>query len=409
MKAIIMPRQGQSVESCIITRWHKSEGDTVAVGDVLFSYETDKAAFEEESTESGTLLSIFFAEGSDVPCLTNVCAIGEAGEDASSLKPSDAEDSAPAVSAEPAQTAVSAPVEVVTPQPAATTSGGGATSPRAKALANRAGVDTQAANGTGPYGRIIERDIDALIASGGGKSARTAPAKPLNEFDIVPLSNVRKFIAKSMHQSLSTMAQLTLNSSFDISDIQTLREKLKTAAPDLKITINDIILFAVSRVLKNHRDLNAHFSDTEMKLFNVVNMGVAMDTPRGLLVPTIFGADSMSLSEISAKTKELSAMAQSGSISPDLLSGGTFTVTNLGTFGVESFTPVINPPQTGILGVNTITQRIDADGEIYPSMALSITFDHRAIDGAPTARFLKELCGYLENFSVNVMLDGIGL
>ena len=409
MKAIIMPRQGQSVESCIITRWHKSEGDTVAVGDVLFSYETDKAAFEEESTESGTLLSIFFEEGSDVPCLTNVCAIGEAGEDASSLKPSDADDSVSAAVVEAAaETVVAAPVQAV--ETVAAQVSGGHASPRAKVLAARAGVDVTAANGTGPYGRIIERDIDALIASGGGKSEKKAVSgAQLPEFDVVPLSNVRKFIAKSMHQSLSTMAQLTSNSSFDISDIQTLREKLKKAAPELKITINDIILFAVSRVLKNHRDLNAHFSDTEMKLFNVVNMGVAMDTPRGLLVPVIFGADSMSLSEISAKTKELSAMAQSGSISPDLMSNGTFTVTNLGTFGVESFTPVINPPQTGILGVNTITHRIKADGTVYPSMTLSITFDHRAIDGAPTARFLKELCGYLENFSVNVLLDGIGL
>lgn len=425
-KPIIMPRQGQSVESCIITKWHKSEGDSVNLGDILFTYETDKATFEEESDESGTLLAIFFPEGSDVPCLTNVCAIGDPGEDVSAHNPScdpDTSSTAPhgytqqAPIASPSEISISS-AQVSTDMVSPMAIPQQASSPRARNLAQRAGVDLISATPTGPGGRIIERDIDRLLANAANSTADTAskapsiaaPISPATaQYETLPLSNIRKLIAKSMHQSLSTMAQLTLNGSFDISDIMVLREKLKAANPALKITINDIILFAVSRVLKKHRELNAHYLDDSMKLFNDVNLGIAMDTARGLIVPTLFGADRMPLSQISSQTKALSDMAQSGSISPDLITGGTFTVTNLGTFGIESFTPVINPPQTGILGVNTIIYRNKPDGSVYPCMPLSITFDHRAIDGAPTARFLKELCEYLENFSVNLLLDTLGI
>ncbi|MEG0914908.1 MAG: 2-oxo acid dehydrogenase subunit E2, partial [Christensenellaceae bacterium] len=159
----------------------------------------------------------------------------------------------------------------------------------------------------------------------------------------------------------------------------------------------------VSRVLKNHRDLNAHYLDDKMRIFDNVNIGMAVDTPRGLLVPTIFGADKMSLNEISIKSKELAKAAQEGTISPDYLTNGTFTISNLGSFGVEHFTPVINPPQTGILGVNNIQTKIKmVGGEMkpYQAMGLSLTYDHRALDGAPASRFLQELCKTLENFSI---------
>ena len=164
-----------------------------------------------------------------------------------------------------------------------------------------------------------------------------------------------------------------------------------------------MVLFAVSRVILNHRDLNAHYLDDVIRYFNTVNLGVAVDTNRGLLVPTVFGAEKLSLNELSKAAKAVITEAQSGTINPDKLQGGTFTVTNLGSLGVESFTPVINPPQTAILGVCTITRRIkDEDGEdvSYPAMGLSLTFDHRALDGAPAAKFLKELCFALENFDL---------
>ena len=220
------------------------------------------------------------------------------------------------------------------------------------------------------------------------------------------LPNIRKVIAKSMHASLSTMAQLTLNTSFDATKLMAFRASLKGGAEKMglaNITLNDMVLYAVSRVLLNHRSLNAHYLDDTMRFFNTVNLGIAVDTERGLLVPTVFGAEKLTLNGLSRAAKSVITEAQQGTISPDKLKGGTFTVTNLGSLGIESFTPVINPPQTGILGVDTITRRIkEVNGEdvSYPAMGLSLTFDHRALDGAPAAKFLKELCFALENFDL---------
>ena len=226
------------------------------------------------------------------------------------------------------------------------------------------------------------------------------------EYEEVKLSNIRKVIARTMHSSLSEMAQLTLNTSFDATEIINLRKKLKANAEKMgltNITLNDILLYAVSRVLLMHKAINAHFTGETIRYFSNVHMGVAVDTERGLMVPTLFNANKKSLNDIAIETKELAQACQKGTINPDYLQGGTFTVTNLGALGIESFTPVINPPQTAILGVNTTEQRIrEVDGTIqsYTAMSLSLTFDHRAVDGAPAARFLKGLTQALENFNV---------
>ncbi len=434
--AVIMPKQGQSVESCIITKWHKKPGDKVKTGDILFSYETDKASFEEEAKEEGTLLAVFFEEGDDVECLLNVCVIGEEGEDYSQFAPKTGEEeeaspAQPEQKEEPAaaQAAYAASVEQ-TPQ-----TGEVKISPRAKNLAAKTGADIRFAQPTGASGRIIERDIQKVIEQGrlvtpaaaaeytgmqavegtgiGGRvttadlsaPAAAMPMQPSEApFEEVKLSNIRKIIAKSMHQSLAQSAQLTLNTTFDASDIIEFRKKLKEKVEELglpKITINDIIVYVVSRALLNHKELNAHFLGDTMRLFSGVHVGIACDTPRGLMVPTLFNADKLSLSEISVKSKELTSACREGTINPDLLTGGTFTVTNLGTLGVESFTPVLNPPQTGILGVCGITERTRNDVP-YPAMGLSLTFDHRAVDGAPSARFLQEVVKKLENFSLTL-------
>lgn len=442
---VIMPRQGQSVESCIIAKWHKNKGQEVQVGDLLFSYETDKASFDEEAKVNGTLLDVFFQEGDDVPCLLNVCVIGSAGENTSGFNPN-------AQSAEEAksevvenQAKIDAKEEVTAQVIAVQVNEEGRikVSPRAKNLAEKTGIDYRYANPTGPNGRIVEKDIIALKESGvvltpsareeylkrdagslvqgtglGGRITTedlkeklvpssevqtTLEAQPL--FEEVKLSNIRKVIAKAMHHSLSSTAQLTLNSSFDATEVMEFRKRLKEGKDRLgleNITLNDIILYAVSRTLQNHKDLNAHFLEDKMLRFKNVNLGVAVDTERGLMVPTIFNANLKSLNEISKEVKKLVKECLSGTISPDLLKGGSFTITNLGTLDIESFTPVLNPPQTGILGVNTIIQRAkEVDGEIvfYPAMGLSLTFDHRAVDGAPAARFLQELKRNLENFS----------
>ena len=396
-QAVIMPKAGITVESCIIGEWLKQIGDQVKVGDILFTYETDKASFECESTAEGELLAIFFEEGDEVPCMENVCAVGPHGEPTDCLKPG----AAPAVVEE---VAVAAPAAEVAAPAAAQIVPGAPVSPRAAKLAKAAGVDASLAVGTGPDGRVIERDVQKLIEQGVPAAAKAAvcdgPA-----YEDVKFSGIRRAISKSMHTSLSTMAQLTHTTTFDATNILNYRKMLKAAGDDYAgITLGDIILYAVSRTLLNHPDLNANMlDDNSIRLFKHVNLGVAVDTPRGLMVPTIFGADQMSLLEISKAVKSLAAECRDGGINPDKLSGGSFTVSNLGNMGVESFTPVINPPQTGILGVCGTVDRVRkaADGsvEIYPAMGLCLTYDHRAVDGTPAAKFQKELCQNLENFT----------
>jgi len=427
---IIMPRQGQSVESCII-QWKVKEGDTVKAGDILFGYETDKASFEEASPADGTVLKLLVQDGDDVPCLNTVLIIGQPGEDISALVGGEA---APAAEKPEAAAPVIAKAEEVAPVSTAKEGEDLKISPRAKAEAERQNLDITKAVPTGPNGRIIERDVAVLAEKGykvtaaaasqyaGGADgtglggavttadiaapaavAPATPAAPAAAYTDIKLSGVRKVIAKSMHASLSEMAQLTNSTSFDATAILAFRERLKANAEKLglpNITLNDIVLYAVSRTLPKHPDLNAHFLGDSIRQFSSVNLGMAVDTPRGLLVPTIFGADSLSLSGIATQAKAVAEQAQSGRISPDLLTGGTFTISNLGAFGIEIFTPVINPPQTAILGVCTITYRMNKSGAVYPAMGLSLTYDHRAVDGAPASRFLKDLCAALESFDM---------
>ncbi len=397
-KAVIMPKAGITVESCIIGEWLKQVGDDIKIGDILFTYETDKASFECESTAEGELLAVFFEEGDEVPCMENVCAVGPHGEPTDCLKPGAAPVAEETVSV---AGAAAAPAEAA---PVGTVKAGAPVSPRAAKLAKSAGIDPTEAIGTGPNGRIIERDVQALIAR--GVTPRTAaPAAPEDEYEDVKFSGIRRAISKSMTSSLSTMAQLTHTTSFDASAVLAYRKVLKAAGGEYAgITIGDILLYAVSRTLLNHPDLNANMlDDSSIRKFRHVNLGVAVDTPRGLMVPTIFHADEMSLLEISRAVKDLAAQCRDGAISPDKLSGGSFTVSNLGNMGVESFTPVINPPQTGILGVCGTVDRVRkaADGsiELYPAMGLSLTYDHRAVDGTPAARFQQELCRNLENIT----------
>ena len=414
---VIMPRQGQSVESCIITEWKKKVGDKVAVGDVLFSYETDKSTFEEQAKVDGTLLAVFYNAEDDVPVLLNVAVIGNPGESFAEFAPEGAAVAAPAA-AETAKVAVAEPA----PAAQATAARAEGVSPRAKNAAEKLGVDPTAAAPTGPHGRVIERDVLALAKEGrfGGEAvAQSATIAPVAakaseapavvnalEYDEIKLPNLRRMIAKTMHDSLAEMAQLTHNTSFDATKVLAFRESLKAAPESLdlpKVTINDIILFAVSRVLTKHEGLNAHMMGDKIRYFKHVNLGIAVDTPRGLLVPTLFAAETKTLGQIAAESKTLAKSAIDGSINPDLLQGGTFTISNLGLYGIESFTPVINPPQVALLGVNCITERIrTVEGQItaYPAMGLSLTYDHRAVDGAPASRFLKDLATALEHFDL---------
>ena len=442
---VMMPNVGISVESCILTEWHKKKGDAVKKGDVLFTYETDKSTLEEESPVDGIMLEQFFKEDDDIPTMTNVCVIGQEGESTAEFAPKLDNQEAPAEAAPAAPAAAEAPVAAA-PAAAVPTAAAPAQagefikiSPRARVLAEKTGIDPHFAAPTGPNGRIIERDVRTLIENGptatyaaagefagaagtglGGKFSvadiGAAPAAPaataaadLPEYVDEKMPNIRKVIAKQMVASLSTAAQLTHTTSFDATEIMAFRKKVKENGEKLglaNITLNDIILFAVSRVLAKpeHKALNAHLINGDtMRYFNGVHLGVAVDTDRGLVVPTIKNAQNMSLNEISAKAKELAATCKNGGATPDMLSGASFTVSNVGSYGIESFTPVINTPQTGILGVDTVTTRIrEVNGEIktYPAMGLSLTYDHRALDGSPASRFLVDLRNALENFSL---------
>ncbi|RPJ08394.1 MAG: 2-oxo acid dehydrogenase subunit E2 [Spirochaetaceae bacterium] len=445
---VIMPKQGQSVESCIITKWHKKEGDTVKAGELLFSFETDKAGFDETASTSGTLLAIFCNEDDEVPVLQTVAVIGNPGENIESLRPRQQEQK----DSSPQDTPTDDETELVFRNDSDNSVL--KISPRALELAQKLGVDFRLAIPSGPGGRIIEQDIDALYLDNattfaakekigaeiegtgiGGRvtlddiarfekssgikisasrdavntiiEAKSADTVSTGEHETVPLSKVRKLIARSMHKSLANTAQLTLHSSFDATRIMDFRKKRKdsgasSGASASNITLTAIILQVVSRILPKHPSLNAHLANDMLYLYKNVNIGIAVDTPRGLLVPTLRDANKKSLESIAKETGELAESAKSAAINPDLLTGATFTLTNLGTFGVESFTPILNPPQTGILGVNTIVTRVrEENGKIrsYPAMGLSLTFDHRAVDGAPAAKFLQELIVTLENFN----------
>ena len=451
---VIMPRNGQSVESCVITAWNKKVGDEVHVGDVLFSYETDKSSFDEEAKVDGTLLAVFYEEYDDVPCLNEVCVIGTPGEDISMFGKNDgasgaapaAEESAPVVEEAPAAapTAEEAPAAAPAAAEAAPTASAGGeifASPRARAAAERLHVDLSGVTPTGPNGRIIERDVLAapqgtagaaaagsiagLAGTGIGGRVTTkdassgiaaAPAAAAGADIKAPssvgyrdekITNMRKVIGKAMKASLSDIPQLTHMVSFDATEMIAYRNAIKAAGEEMglpKITYNDLVNFAVSRIVGKYEALNANTLDaTTMRYFDHVHLGMAVDTPRGLMVPTIFDADTKSLVEIATEAKALAAKCQEGSISPDLLSGASFTVSNVGSLGIEYFTPVINPPQTGILGVGGLTDKFRVEnGQIVPykAMGLSLSFDHAAMDGVLAAKFLKELKEALEHFSV---------
>ena len=443
---VVMPQLGNSVESCIIVEWMIAEGDSVAVDQTLASIETDKSTMEVPSTAEGTVLKILWEEGDEVPVKDPLIIVGEPGEDISGLVPggddAPVEDAPEKATAAPEQAAPAFATERAT----------GAVSPRARALAASAGLDASTiTEGSGPHGRVIERDVAAAIAAGpvltsaaraagvsategtgiGGRvsvadagrvaqaAEASAPAAPVaapagadfpGASTTAPLKGVRKVVAKRMMESLTTTAQLTLNTTANAAGILALRKKVKNADPALglnKITLNDLVCFAVSRTLPKYLVFNAHLEDGVLTQFEQVHLGFACDTPRGLLVPVIRSAQALGLKAFSDEAKRLAGGAIDGTIAPDFLSGGTFTVSNIGSFGIETFTPVINLPQTAILGVGAITPRptVTADGTIgvEQRLNLSLTIDHQVIDGADGARFLADLVAAIENIDVTVL------
>lgn len=420
---VIMPRQGQSVETCILGQWYKQVGEKVSTGDVLFSYETDKAAFDEEAKSDGILLAQFYGEGDEVPVLANVAVIGQTGEDFEEFV-SGGEIVEEEVLSESEE---SAKVIEFSLEPDPETGGRIRISPLARNMAAKLGVEYTNVEGTGPQGRIIARDIEAMMS--GTPTSRSdhqtvisekiatlpetkvIPAAPITfsveEFVVKPLSNMRKLIAKAMHHSLQNSAQLTHHLSADARQLLVSRKNFKKEYEAGQIaenvTVNDLVCFAVIKALKKFPQVNSHFMGDQMKYFSKVNLGLAVDTDRGLMVPALRNADDLSITGLSSQLRILAESCRRGNVNPDLLSpeAASFTVSNLGNYGVEMFTPVINLPQTAILGVCTITPRPKDLGDgVYafvPMIGLSLTYDHRALDGGEATRFLAGIAREIEN------------
>jgi pyruvate dehydrogenase E2 component (dihydrolipoamide acetyltransferase) len=431
---IIMPQRGNSATKYVLSAWKKQPGDTVRKGEVLADVETDKAIVEIESPGDGTLLATFVAAGDEAATLSVIGAIGEPGEEVEVLRGAEVAHVTPPESVRPS------PKPAPTP-PAARVNGHAAagTSPRARALAASRNVDLAALSltGTGPDGRVIERDVRAaldalpqrtraaqaagpaqdtpLTGSGlGGRitladlARRPAEAEPGTV--LVPLRGVRRVTAERMLASLQTTAQLTLTAYVDARALRALRARLKGSPPALglqSVTLNDLVLFAVTRMLPQFPELNAHFVGDAVYQFRSISLGFAVDTPRGLLVPVIHDAGQLSLAALSTEAHRLAEAAASGRIDPALLDGGTFTVSNLGSFGIETFTPVLNTPQVAILGVGAVHLKpveTEAGVEHWPHLPLSLTIDHQALDGAPAARFLQALAASIARIDLLLAL-----
>ena len=400
---VILPRQGQSVETCLILSWKKKVGDPVSEGEVLVEVETDKAAFEVESTAGGTLLKILHQEGEDVPVLSALAIVGEPGEDIAS----------PIGTAHP-QPKAAAEDQVAETQKIAI-------SPRARRTAAKRGLThgqilaaLPESRGSGPGGRILERDVDQATAATAGVAAATsgAAATPPRAADFpgpvqeVPVRGIRKLIAERMLSSLQGSAQYTLHSSACAEALLAYRLSLKSSAEELglqAITINDLLNYAVTRMLLRFPAVNSHFVGNKSLLFERVHLAVAVDTPRGLMVPVIRNASLLSLKQMTAEAARLRKACLEGTVTPEELNGGTFTISNMGTLGIEGFTPVLNPPQVAILGVGSVQLKpVQRQGDVVfeRTIGLSLTANHQILDGAPAAVFLRELCQALEGFEL---------
>lgn len=422
------PKLGNTVEECLLAKWRKQKGEAVSTGDIIADIETDKATFELTAPVSGIMLETFFAEGALVPVFTNLCVIGEQGENVEQFRPAAGGEAAPQPEAEKpvAASAVkrdSAPPRgnaAVTAAPVSSPAAETAFSPRARRFAEEHGFHPAAVRGSGPGGRVLEQDLKELYFSGPRPSAAarrrveegaalrgegSGAAGRILASDLGPagaaVSGIREKIARRMRESLAGTAQYTMNTSAGATGLLAMRTRFaETDGVNGKVTIGDLVAYCVIRALQEFPDVNAEFIDGKMYRHTAVHLGFACDTARGLLVPVVKNANQLTIQELAARMKTLARDAVEGTIAIDDLSGATFTVSNLGALGIESFTPLINPPQVAILGVDAIQLkpvRKNGGVEFIDVIGLSLTCDHQVVDGAPGARFLKAVREKIEN------------
>ena len=435
-----MLQMDQTMTKGKIGKWLVSEGDTVTEGQPLLEIETDKVVHEQESPTDGVIAQLLAEEGADVPVNALLAIIGAPGEEVARVE---------------ADTAPEQPIQAEPEQPKPTPAPTGITpkaSPAARQLAEKLAIDLTEVKPSGPGGRILEADVQRYIdlrvpapsetarlkasplarrlakehgvdlsaIAGSGpdgrvvrddvlQAASTAPEIPVIETpalqqatEVIPMDGIRGIIAERMTLSVQTNASVTLHTEVDVTALVELRGMLneKLQAREVSITYTDLLVKVVANALQEHPRLNATLTDEGIQLLSEINIGVAVALEDGLVVPVVRNADKERLSEISEQVKNFAERARSNQLTPSELQGGTFTITNLGNFGIDAFTPIINPPESAILGVGRILKKpvVHNDEIVIRSMlTLSLTFDHRVIDGAPAAQFLQTVSGYIQD------------
>ena len=372
------------MEEGTIIRWFKSDGDAISPGDELVEIETDKATVSYEAELAG-LLRIVAAEGQALPVGAVIAEIGAESTDPVGV----------AARAASSSTATASPHAIAPPGNGATHSARAKASPVARRLAERLGLELSAIRGTGPSGRVVKRDVEAAS----NVDAPPAAEGIKGEVRVHEASSVQSTIARRMAQAKSTMPEFTLTTEVEMDEIVRLRAQLKDLGPGPAPSINDFVVKACALALRRHAKVNASYRDGAFEIYGRVNVGVAVAVPEALLVPTVFDADTKSLGQISSETQALARRAREGTLTPPELAGGTFTISNLGMFGITHFTAVLNPPQAAILAVGSLEERLVLrDGVATGScrMSMTLTCDHRILYGADAAAFLQDVRAGLE-------------
>ncbi|MEM2917397.1 MAG: dihydrolipoamide acetyltransferase family protein [Candidatus Bathyarchaeia archaeon] len=366
---VIMPRLSLTMKEGTVVQWFKKEGESVEKGEPLVEVMSEKVTYDIEAPSSGVLRKILAAEGAEVPIDAAIAIITAPEEELPELE-------------ETKKGVLAVPVEEI--QVSREKTGRFLASPAAKRLAKEYGVDLAQVVGTGPEGRIVERDVERFIR----EKLRLAPKVK----EIIPLTGIRKTVAERVSLSFRTAPHSTITMEVDMTEASKLREKTQ-------FSYTEILVKAVAEALKKHPMINSTLEEDKIKVFEDINIGIAVATEKGLVVPVVRNADKKSLPEIASEIKELVEKAREGKLTKEDVSGGTFTITNLGMFGVDVFTPIISPSETAILGVGRIIEKpvvVGGEIKIKPMMTLSLSYDHRVIDGAPAAQFLKTIKETLE-------------
>jgi pyruvate dehydrogenase E2 component (dihydrolipoamide acetyltransferase) len=406
-----MPKFGLTMTEGTIQKWFKAEGDAIQAGEPLFEVETEKVLYEVESPATGTVAKLLYPLEAVVPVGLPVAVIAEAGENVAEVA-AKYNGGAPKAAAASVAAAPSAKTEAAPSSPSASGRREGApVTPAARKLAQEHNIDLARVVGTGPGGRVTREDVEKAISEAAKGPAPTptpapAPTPTAAPAASAPLRGMRKAIAERMHKSLQSTAQLTITTEVDVTQLIDRRQEVQR---EFNATYTDFIIQACAHALKQHPRMNAALDADTLKTQEQINVGVAVALDEGLIVPVIHNADKKPLKEIAQEARSLAEKARAGKLTLEEVSGGTFTVSNLGMFGVDAFTPILNTPQTGILGVGRIVEKPAVyRGEIAKRamMVLSLTFDHRVIDGAPAGAFLQTVADLLAHGN-RISLDAL--